>query len=141
MPKGHSLSPDIIHNEDCGHLPIKKGTNLAATPLIPCTAVSFPSRGSKRPLPTPAWPPGSGHRPAHLGKGRLRPHSSPSWEVGRARIQGNSHSAISAEQSTSGLTASLWSLSHCLVEPSLGRWTQPYPGLPASTLIPPLYQR
>ena len=34
-----------------------------------------------------------------VGKERLRPHGSPSWEVGQARIQGNSRSAISAEQS------------------------------------------
>jgi len=29
------------------------------------------------------------------GKGRQRPHSSPSWEVGRARIQGNSQRHLS----------------------------------------------
>ena len=48
-----------------------------------------------RRLPTPAWPPGSGHRPARVGKGRQRPHSSPSWEVGRAHIQGNSQRHLS----------------------------------------------
>lgn len=31
-PKGHLLSSNITHNEDCGHLPIEKGSVPAATP-------------------------------------------------------------------------------------------------------------